>query len=346
MKRWFIQTVFAAALSGCVFGLPARAQTIELKVSHYMPPNHQIHKDLEAWSQDLARKSGGRLKLSIFPAAQMGPMARQYDLARSGVADLAFFLHGALPGRFPITEVAQLPYVFNRAENGVSKALTTSEASRILTELTPQLAAEYEGTKPLFFISTPTLSLFFNRPAIRTPAAMRGLRLRHNGPIASAMLEAWGASPASVPPTELADALAKATIAGMIFNYEAAKSYQVAEGLKSVTEINASASTFALVMNAEKYKSLPDDLRKLIDETTGPAAAKRIGAIYDEAENEGRAYLRAANVDIVDLSPTERAAFEDAVKPLVATYLDKAQAKTPKAKAFYEELRAAVGKGQ
>lgn len=346
MKRWLAHTILAAILSGCLFGAPVQAQTIELKVSHYMPPNHQIHKDLEAWGQELASKSGGRLKLSIFPAAQMGPIGRQYDLARTGVADLAFFLHGALPGRFPMTEVAQLPYAFNRTQDGVSKAISTSEASAILTELTPQLAAEYEGTRPLYFISTPTLSLFFNRRAVRTPAAMRGLRLRHNGPIASAMLEAWGASPASVAPPELADALAKGTIAGMIFNYEAAKSYQVAEGLKSVTPIDASASTFALVMNTEKYKSLPDDLRKLIDDTTGPAAAKRIGAIYDQAENEGRAYLRAANVEIVDLTPVERVAFEDVVKPLVATFLSKAEAKAPKSKAFYEQLRAAVGKGQ
>jgi TRAP-type C4-dicarboxylate transport system substrate-binding protein len=339
MKRGVIGAIVGVAMGGCLLAGSALAQTIELKVSHYLPPNHQMHKNLEAWGEDLAKRSGGRLKLTIFPAAQMGPMPRQYDLARTGVADIAFFLHGALPGRFPLTETAHLPYVFNRG----AKAISTAEASEILTKLSAPLAAEHEGTRPLYFIATPTLNLFFNKATVRSPAAMRGLRMRHNGPVASALLEAWGATAAAVPPAELSDSMSKGTIAGMFFNYEAAKSFQIAESVKTVTPVEASAGTFALVMNAEKYKSLPDDLRKLIDDTTGPAAARRVGAIYDEAEDEGRKYLLAAKVDILDLTASESAAFEDAAKPLVGTFLAKAEAKGLKAKTFYEQIRAAVG---
>jgi TRAP-type C4-dicarboxylate transport system substrate-binding protein len=336
------------ALFGLISGVwllaaGAQAQTIDLKVSHYLPPNHQMHRNLEAWATDLAARSNGRLKLSIFPAAQMGPMPRQYDLARTGVADIAFFLHGALPGRFPLTEIATLPYVFSRGENGALKAISTSEASGILTEQSTALAAEHEGTKPLYFIATPTISLFFNKPAVRSPAAMRGLRIRHNGPIASAMIEAWGGTPAAVAPAELSDSLAKGTIAGMIFNFEAAKSFQMGGSVKSVTPLDASAGTFALVMNLEKYRSLPDDLRKLVDDTTGPAAARKVGAFYDQAEEEGRAYLRAAKVDILELTPAERAAFEAAARPIAGSFIGKAEAKGLKATQLYDALRAAAG---
>lgn len=337
------------ALFGILVGLTlstadVSAQTVELKVSHYLPPNHQIHKKLEEWSADLAKRSNGRLKLSVFPAAQMGPMPRQYDLVRTGVADIGFFLHGALPGRFPVTELTHLPYVFNRGEGAASKAISTAEASAIVTSMASDLAAEHEGTHLLYFIATPSVSLFFNRAAVRDPAAMRGLRIRHNGPIASAIIEAWGGSPAAVAPAELADALSKGTIAGMTFNYEAAKSFQLAESIKSVTPVKASAATFALVMNAERYKALPDDLRKLIDETTGPNAARQIGALYDMAEDEGEKYLRAAKVDIVDLTPAERAAFEEKAKALAASFISKAEAKNPKARDFYDRLRVTVGK--
>lgn len=321
----------------------AQAQTIELKVSHYLPPNHQMHGYLEGWGEELARRSNGRLKLKVFPAAQMGPMPRQYDLARTGVADIAFFLHGALPGRFPLTEISTLPYVFSRSENGALRAISTSEASGILTEHSAALAAEHEGTKPLFFIATPTISLFFNKPAVRSPAAMRGLRVRHNGPMASAMIEAWGATPAAIAPAELSDSLAKGTIAGMIFNYEAAKSFQMAESIRSVTPLEASAGTFALVINLERYKSLPEDLRKLVDETTGPAAARKVGAIYDKAEEDGRAYLRAAKVDIGELSPAERTAFEAATRPIAGVFIGKAEEKGLKARQLYDALRAAAG---
>lgn len=342
MTNGWNRSLLAVAFAACIASA-SQAQTIELKVSHYLPPSHSIHNALETWAQQLAARSNGRLKLTIFPAGQMGPVARQYDLARTGVADIAFFLHGALPGRFPMTEIAHLPYVFNRVENGASNAISTAEASAILSGVAQQFSAEYEGTRPLYFIATPTMSLFFNKGEIRSPSAMRGLRMRHNGPIPAATLEAWSAVPAAVAPAELADALAKGTVAGMIFNFEAAKSFQMAESVKSVTVLNAFAATFALVMNADKYRSLPEDLRKLIDETTGPDAARKVGAIYDDAEKEGRNYLTAAKVAIVDLTPNERAAFEDAVKPLTTILLTKMESKSPKAKQIYEQVRTAVG---
>jgi len=43
-----------------------------------------------------------------FPGAQMGPTPQHYDLARTGQADVAWFLHGGTPGRFPLTDVLSL----------------------------------------------------------------------------------------------------------------------------------------------------------------------------------------------------------------------------------------------
>ena len=85
-----------------------------------------------------------------------------------------------------------------------------------------------------------------------------------------------------------------------------------------------------------------EDLRKLIDDTTGPAAARKVGAIYDQAEAEGRAYLRAANAEIPELSGAERGAFEELAKPVTASVIARVEAKGIKAKQFYDELRAAV----
>jgi TRAP-type C4-dicarboxylate transport system substrate-binding protein len=50
----------------------------------------------------LRERSDGRLDITTFPGAQMGPTPRYYDMARTGVVDLAWVLHGATPGRFPL----------------------------------------------------------------------------------------------------------------------------------------------------------------------------------------------------------------------------------------------------
>lgn len=332
-----------ALLAACVaLSAPALAETIELKVSHYLPPSQTINTELTRWAADLEQKSGGRLKLTIFPSGQMGPMARQYDLARTGVADMAFFMHGALPGRFPLTEVAQLPYAFSRPVNGQPDALSVSKASAVLTGLSDRLAAEHAGTHILYMIASPTIGLYFRKETVPDPARLKGLRVRHNGPITAAMISAWGASPVAMPPSELADALDKGTVDGMMFNFEAAEAFQLADSLKTVTPLNSSAATFALVINQRRYDSLPADLRQLIDDTTGVSAAARIGKAYDTAEASGRAYLAGHGVTILTSDQMDAAAFARLAGPIAEAQIEKGGAKAAAMQSFWQALRADV----
>ena len=340
-KRLFASALIAMAALAAAG--TAAAQTIELKVSHYLPPNHSIHGELNRWADEIASKSNGRLKISIFPSGQMGPITRQFDLVRTGVADAAYFLHGATPGRFPLTELTALPYIFSQdGVGGVPKPLSTAEASVIATSLAGQLAKEHEGTKVLYLIAQPNASLFFSKASVRKPADMKGLRVRHNGPLPAKMIDAWGATPAAVAPVELADALEKGTVNGMTFNYEAAQAFQLAPAIKTVTELNANAVTFALVINTAKYESLPADLRKLIDDTTGIGAARRFGAYCDAAEAAGRKYVLDNKVSITVPTTEEQLAFKAAVMPLVKEMIGTTQAKGLPAQQFYDQVRARV----
>ena len=98
--------------AGATLGLaaPAAAQTIELKVSHFLPPNHTFQKAMVGWGEELEKASSGRLKLRIYPAGQLAARAnRQFDAARNGISDVAISLHGATPGRYAITELVASP---------------------------------------------------------------------------------------------------------------------------------------------------------------------------------------------------------------------------------------------
>src|SRR5262249_3354096 len=93
------------------FAPQAMAQTIELKISHSIPPNHTFHKWVTAWSDKLTKDSNGRLKFTIYPNGQLvGPPNRQFDAARNGITDMAFALHGVTPGRYSETELGNLPF--------------------------------------------------------------------------------------------------------------------------------------------------------------------------------------------------------------------------------------------
>ena len=138
-----------AAATLCLTGGFARAQAkpIELKVSHYLPPNHTIQKMLVGWAEELDNLSKGRLKMRIYPAGQLGGGAnRQFDSCRNGVTDIAVSLHGATPGSL-FDHRARRPAFHPRRR----KANSAGIASKRMTELAPTyLAKEHEGVKILW----------------------------------------------------------------------------------------------------------------------------------------------------------------------------------------------------
>jgi TRAP-type transport system periplasmic protein len=316
---------------------------VQLKATHWLPPVHQIHKELTRWAADLAQRSGNKVSIAVMPAGQMGPPQRQFDLARTGVADIGYFLPGLTPGRFPMGDLFQLPFLFN-PEGQLDKPLSGAAASAIATTMAGDLEkqAEFEGTKILYSVSSPAGSLFMSKLAIRKPEDLKGLRIRHNGPVGAAQLAAWGASPVAVPPAEVADAMEKGTIDGMIFNYEGGRAFQIGNAVKKVAELNWMSTAFTLVINRAKYDSLPAEVRDLIDETTGVEAGRRVGGLYDAAEAEGREYLVKSGAEIIRPTSAELAAFRDALKSTQEDMIAGLEAKGLKARDFHKRIRQLV----
>lgn len=253
----------AAALIAGFAGMPALAET--LKVSTFLPPNHAFVKAIEAWGDEINEISGGELELEIFPAAQLGPPPRQFDLVRAGAADIAIFLHGSTPGRFPMTELAGLPLTAPSAGN--NSAVT----SRRLTELAPDyLAEEHGGTHILWLAVTPPLKLHLSKVDPTDPADLAGLRIRYAGTIWQQMLEALDASPVPVPPAEAADAMSKGVVDGASFPFEAALAFDLAPMTEYSAEPGLASATFAVVMGDQAFNRLSPEHQQIITDTTGP----------------------------------------------------------------------------
>ncbi len=310
----------------------ASAQTIELKVSHFLPPNHTIQKFLTAWSSELERESSGRLKLQIYPATQLGGGPnRQFDSVRNGVVDMAFSLHGATPGRYATTEIAQLPYAAPKA--GHASAIT----SRRLTELAPTyLAKEHEGLNILWMTVTAPL-LFHSKPAIRKVDDFKGMKVRYAGVQWKNIIDALGAVPLPVPPQESQDALSKGIVDAATFPWEGAASFDLGTVTKFGLEPGISSATFALVMNPAKYNSLPADLKALIDKTTGPAAAEKFGKMWDEAEVEGKKSMQAKGVQAITMADDELAKMRTLFAPQIEAAIAEAEKQGKPGRKFFEE---------
>ena len=261
----------------------AKAQPVDLKLSHFVPPQHAFHKWAVEWAKRLEDGSNGRLKITIYPNGQLvGPPNRQFDAARNGITDIAFTLHGVTPGRYPMTELANLPFTWP------SEGALCSVMGKRMTELAPKyLAQEHTGLHILFMAMANPIVIYSKVP-IKTVDDFKGLKIRYASITNKNLLDAVGATTLLIPPPESQDALAKGIAQAATFPHEAGLAYDLASVVKYAIEPPLASATFALVMNPAKYNSLPPDLRALIDKESGVAGAVSFGKAWETQEKVAR----------------------------------------------------------
>lgn len=313
---------------------PAAAQddtVYRLKLSDYSPPVHHQHGIIFAnWANELAERSNGRLIVDLYPSQQLGTLSQQYNLARRGDVDFAFVLHGIPAGRFPLTELAHLPMLFESSE----------QSAQVLMDLVPDyLAAEHRGVRILYMFGHAPGSIYTVTRPVRRPEDLRGLRIRHPSSVIGETLRSWGASPAGMPVGEIASNLDKGVIDGLVMPYDGIFGFRLAPFVRYATEVFSYVATFAFVMNEQTYADLPPDLQRLIDDTTGKRAAREVGARWDAIEVPGREYTLESGVEIISLSEAERAVFAEAAAPLVERRIATAEAMGLPAREYIARLR-------
>lgn len=281
----------------------ARAQTtFNLKLGHFISPKHIFSVYLQNWVDELKKTSSGKLNITIFPANTMGPTPNYADYARTGVADITWFLQGATPGRFPLTEIVQLPYMVGSSEIG-TKTLNDPDVLKLLEP-------EYPGVKILYLLTTqPGILLNASKP-VHKVEDMKGLRVRFASVTIKSYIAALGATPVGIPPSGIADALQKGTVDGVFTDYGGAHTaFRLGGLVKYTTELYSYVSSFGVAMNQNSYNKLPPELQKLIVDTTKPKL-QEIGKLWDSGDAPGKKYLVSEGATAIELSKEQDALFK------------------------------------
>jgi len=313
---------------------PGPAQTIELKVSIFAHPDNTGALLVAQLAEEVRQQSAGRLTLKLYPSEQLGPTTQQYDLARSGAADLVYIMHGTMPGRFPLTELATLPFAVPNPSCGTAALL----------ELLPlYLAREHEGVRVLFLAANAPMAVHSHMP-LRTIQDFKGKRIRYPGSNTAATLAALGAIPVSVLPLDVPDALKKGSIDGAAMTYQGAGYSKLAPLVRYSTNLDANTITLSLIMHPASYERLPPDLQKIIDAVLGPSAGLRLAQALDRDATLGKQYMRDGGVTIIEPEAREREAFNAAVQPVIAKTIAELEAKGLPAQEVYDALKARVAR--
>lgn len=258
------------ALAGLSFSAVATAETHTLRVAHFVPNTAPMHtRFVQPWCDRIQEESQGRLQCEIYPAMQLGGTPPQLiNQARDGVADIVFTLPGYTPGRFPLTEMFELPF-FTAEQKNSSKALWDFIQENTLHE--------FRGVKPLITVVNGSNDLHFRSREVKNLEDLKGLSIRGPSRLGNRLIEALGATPVGMPVTQMGESLSRGVIDGTLLPWEVVPAFRLHELTKHHTiaegDYTMITATMVYVMNERKYQSLPDDLKKVIDNNSGQEAS-------------------------------------------------------------------------
>lgn len=311
-----------------------RAQPIVLKLSQFLGPASFFAKDFaEPWAHELEARTGGRVRVELYDGSTaLGGVTNQASQVRDGTVDIALGLRGAEGDRFARTSVIELPFLVRDAATGSRALWTLFKQGAFGTEF-----AEFKVLA--LCVQNPGLVHTASKPVV-TLADMRGLRLRApNQPVAAA-LRSVGADPAILQVNDVMPAVAAGQLDGIVTNWgNPLPGFNAA--MHFHTNVPFYTAVFFVVMNKERYASLPPDIQAAIDAQSGDGLVERFGQLWTKWDEPVRAGATGPGQTVITPDAAALVAWRDGLRPVTDSYLaGLAEHGVPEARAIYEELVA------
>ncbi|MBR9842672.1 MAG: TRAP transporter substrate-binding protein [Rhodobacteraceae bacterium] len=334
---------FKSAALAALLGLTATqgiAQEVTLRFQHFVSPKSANPKYfIEPWAEKVEKDSNGRIKVEIYPFMQLGGKApSQYDLIRDGAIDGGWVIPGYQPGRFPEAEAMEMPFLVTKSAEEASKAAWLYTQKHLMDDFRDVhvIAAHMHGR-----------GLVHKKgPAVASVEDFSGLKLRGPSRPATLLLKKLGATPIGMPVPAFPEALSKGVVDGGVITWEMSPSLKLDELTDSHTDVAGDKSLYNLyfiwAMNKDKYESLPDDLKAVIDANSGFFASAWAGRAHDTGDKVGKQVMTDAGNEIATLSEEETARIKVLGDEVIADWIEEVSRKGLDGAALIDDARAAV----
>jgi len=308
---------------------------IELRLAHWASSLSRVQDDVKLGADWIEKRFPGRVKITIYPAQTLLPAASLYEGTAKGIADIAYVVPGWTPGRFPKTEVIDLP-------PGIPLA---SDASRVYWDFYKKfLTDEWNEVKVLGFNVQQPQGIHTKKTSVRTFKDIKGEKIRVYG-VGKEIITAFGGVPVAMPMSEVYEATRLGVIDGVFAPFSAMKDYRLIETCFHHTVLDTYASPFFLVMNLKKYNVLPPDIKKTLDEEFPEYFMKEAGKISDRWEEIGRELVKKTpGHEFIILSPEEKSVWIERAKTINGPWASALEARGLPGKRLVEEKLRAIEK--
>ncbi len=288
-----------------------------LNYSIFFPASHANSVLAAEWAKEIENRTAGKVRINMFYGGTLTPADKVYDGVVRGISDIGMSVLSYTMGRFPLSEVLDLPL-------GSKTAVT---ATRLVN-------AFYQRFKPKEFDDVKIMYLHAHGPGIlhtkapvRSLDDLKGMKIRATGTTAK-IVSALGATPVAMPMSDSYDAISRGVAQGIVCPTESLQGWKLGEVIKYTTQNYSSAYciAFFVAMNKRKWEALPADVQQAIEAVNGEWIEKT-GRAWDEMDRVGSAFAAGLGTTVIPLSPQEDARWGQAVQPLLDEYVKEKSAK-------------------
>ncbi|MGD9944856.1 MAG: TRAP transporter substrate-binding protein [Burkholderiaceae bacterium] len=311
----------AAVLAACAASGAAHAQKVVLNASSWLPPSHTLSRSQVRWCEDIALATDGRVKCNLLPKAVSAPPGT-FDAVRDGLADVSFSVHGYTPGRYVLTQLAELPFAGDSAE-------VTSLAYQRIYDRHLKRLNEHLGLKVLAVFTHGPGQIFNAKRPVRSLADLRGLKFRIGGGIVNEIGKALGVTATLQPSTEAYELLESGAIDGVFFPAESIEAFKLEKIVKYRTDFPGGLynTSFAFVMNQATWNRIGKADQQAIDRLSGEYAARLFGRGWDQVDRRGTAFMQANHVQMLRADSSFIEAVRARTAPVEQRWIAEARAK-------------------
>lgn len=316
MKKKIFFTILMAILVGFPIALgslsaQAADKPIKLSVAHFWPSTHFVEAEqVKQWTAEIEKACKSKVKLVSYPGQTLLTMRGIYDGVEDGVADIGIGVFALSYGRYPLMEIFELPAL--DYSNATAAAVVAWEGYKRIPAL------EIKDTKLLYLFCTGPGAIWSTFP-IRKQEDMKGKEIMATSSTA-VIMKRLGAVPIAMPRPETYLAIKKGIVKGSVGPVEVLKGFKEAEVVQYVTPVNGLYNkVFYVIMNKEKWNSLPKDVQAAFDKVNDTWAEKA-GKIWTSHMEEGLEFATQKGVKVLHLSPEEHAKWMKQLEPIVEKF--------------------------
>jgi tripartite ATP-independent transporter DctP family solute receptor len=250
----------ALAVTAALFAAPAAHAQVEVKLGHVGEPGSLFQKSSDEFARRANAKLGNKAKVVVFGSSQLGGDKELLQKLKLGTVDLAV-PSTVMSSEVDLFGIFEMPYLVKDREH-----MKRIEKAVVWPSLAPE--AEKKGLKVIAVWENGYRHITNSKRPINLPDDLKGIKLRvPEGKWRVKMFQAYGANPSPMKFSEVFTALQTGVMDGQENPFTQIYSAKFQEVQKFLTLTGHVYTPAYLVAGSKKWAALPDDVRKVLEDT-------------------------------------------------------------------------------